>query len=178
MTVPRTGCEARLRPRPPGLRLVVGALLVAVAATAGAAEFRRGRVAIDFPVPPLMDEATEPTVAGPVQRFVAVAVTPACDYALFEFIYPDAYVQAIGDEALLPFVVSESVPRHGAGVRSLERGSRGEHALVDMTFTTPTRKSEGQSRYLHVDNAVYEATVLCLPGESGDARFLSSLRVL
>jgi hypothetical protein len=159
--------------------VVVGVFVAAVVfmAEAAAIEVRRARIVIDFPVKPSNDDGVENSPLGPISRHAAVAVTRTCDYALFEFSYPPGYLERVGEESVLPLAVSESMARYQADVQSLERGSRSGYSLVDLGFRSRGKKSEGQARYLHVDTMVYEATVLCLPGERADPRFLRSLRV-
>ena len=145
--------------------------------TAFAVELRRDHLIIDFPVPPSSGEVVERHEVGSIRRYGAVAQTDTCDYALFEFQYPRRYIQAIGEEGLLAEAVRESVLNHEGQVHSLERGSRGGVALVDVGFTRGTVKGHGNARYLQVDDMVYEAVVLCIAGVRADPQFLRSIRI-
>jgi hypothetical protein len=156
---------------------LVCALMVVAVSPAAAIELRRERLIIDFPSPPSMGEAVDRTAMGPINRFAAVAVTPQCDYALFEFRYPRQYVEAMGDGGVLPQAVRESVARYGGQVHSLERGLRGGTPLVDVGFTIRGKKGQGTARYLQVDDTVFEAAVLCTPGAPTDPQFLRSIRI-
>ena len=82
-------------------------------------------------------------------------------------------LQAIGEEGLLAEAVRESVLNHEGQVHSLERGSRGGVALVDVGFTRGTVKGHGNARYLRWTIWFYEAVVLCIAGVRADPQFFA-----
>jgi hypothetical protein len=142
-----------------------------------AAELRRGAASIVFPVDPERAEVRDETAQGVVTRFAAVAVTSGCDYALFEFNYSRAYVEAVGIESLLASAVEGSVIRHGARVDALARSKMGTHPLIEMDFSIKAHKGSGAARYVRAGATVFEASVLCKPGATADAAFLKSFDV-
>jgi hypothetical protein len=161
------------------MRLCVAVGSVAVASVVAAANpataepitVKRGALTVEFPSQPVTSEAVDQTSLGEVERFAAVAVTKACDYALFEYQFSLQIVEAVGEGALLGQAVQEAVVTHGAQVEQLERSKQGGVNMIDVHFLIDAPKSTGRSRFFRIARAVYEVSALCPKGEKPDADF-------